>query len=101
MTLESVTVGYAEEQDADWLSENDHHLSKSLIEAKIGRNEYIIAKTANERLGFLRISHFWSMIPYIDVIAVEPPYRRRGIGQAMAFHIRMSGALTMPGTIDR
>ena len=43
----------------------------------------IVARINGEIVGYIRFSTFWSFIPLIDIIAVEEPVRRKGIGRAL------------------
>jgi hypothetical protein len=83
MELDSFTVDYAYEDDVEWLSRNDEHIPRHLLEEKIKRKEYIVAKIGDNQVGYLRFSYFWSAIPYIDVIGVTLLHRRKGIGKAL------------------
>ena len=78
-----LNVSYASMAELDWIEQNDDHVPKQTIENKVRAGEYIIAKIADEPAGCLRFGHFWSTIPYIEVIWVEDRFQRRGIGRAM------------------
>ena len=80
---QTVTVDFASKDDEAWLFDNDASLARNIIQAKIERREYIIAKGDERYLGFLRLSYLWSFIPFIEVIAVEDVYQRQGVGKKM------------------
>jgi ribosomal protein S18 acetylase RimI-like enzyme len=71
------------ESDLDWLIQHDNHLSSHLIQQKIARQEYLIARKGDQCVGLLRFTPFWSQIPYIDLIWVAESYRRQGAGKAL------------------
>lgn len=83
--IDNLVISYATEYDEAWLVSNDsnRYIAPGLVAEKIGRNEYIIAKVDGQPVGYLRLSYLWSFIPYIDIIAVDEPYQRQGIGKAM------------------
>jgi GNAT superfamily N-acetyltransferase len=83
--IENLAVSFAGEEDGTWLVRNDsnRHISPELVLDKVARKEYIVARVYGNPVGYMRLSYFWSFIPCIDMIAVEEPYRRSGIGRAM------------------
>ncbi len=83
--MDSLSVAFATEQDEAWLIENDSnaYISTELVVEKIQRREYIVARVGQTYVGYVRLSTFWSFIPFIDIIAVEDDWQRQGIGRAM------------------
>ncbi len=83
--MDRLEVAFATEQDQPWLIENDSNAisSTDLVVEKIRRGEYIVARVGPTDVGYVRLSHFWSFIPFVDVIAVEDDWQRQGVGRAM------------------
>ena len=61
----------------------DQYLSNSIIQRKIAEGEVFVAVSHAELVGYLRLEHLWSAIPYIALIRVMPAYQRQGIGTAL------------------
>ena len=78
-----VAVGFAEAADFGWLVDNDEHLEDGVIRQKIEFQEYVVSKVAHAPVGFMRLSLFWSFIPFIDLIRVQEQYQGRGVARAM------------------
>lgn len=85
----SLHVAFVDGDDVEWLIANDSstYISADLVREKARRNEYIVARLGNEYAGYIRLSYFWSFIPFLDVVAVEEEYQRQGIGRAMVTFI--------------
>ena len=83
--IDSLAISFATERDGAWLILNDSnvYISATLVREELIRNEYIVARLGDTPVGYVRMSYFWSFIPYIDIIAVEDDYQRQGIGRAM------------------
>ena len=82
--MTAVRIRYATADDRDWLKMRDVHVvSEAWLERCLDLGEYIIAEQSGERIGFLRFSLFWGVIPYMDMIGVDAPLRRQGIGAAL------------------
>lgn len=77
-------IEYAIESDAQFLSENDKHVSKQLIKNKLREKEIIVAKNPNnEIIGWLRYSYFWDQIPFMNMLYLMESYRNQGIGKQL------------------
>jgi ribosomal protein S18 acetylase RimI-like enzyme len=89
-----LVVRFATPDDLDWLAAQDD-IPTAIIARKIAVSEMVIAETAGERVGFLRLEYLWSMLPYIAMIRVSETCRQQGIGRALlAFlesHLRERG----------
>ena len=89
-----LVVRFARPDDLDWLATQDD-ISAAILARKIAVSEMVIAETAGERVGFLRLEYLWSMLPYIGMIRVIESHRQQGIGQALLvfleFYLREHG----------
>jgi GNAT superfamily N-acetyltransferase len=79
----SVTVRFARANDLDWCLNVDHHVPAEEVQRKIAVHEIILAESALEALGYLRLEYFWSVIPYIALILVVEEHRGQGIGRSL------------------
>lgn len=78
-----ITVRPATERDLPWLVEHDGHLGAELLARKVGQGEVLLAELDGEPAGLLRLDHLWSLVPYVTLVRVIEPYRRRGVGRAL------------------
>jgi len=77
-----IQTRYAAESDMEWLLEMDD-VAEDWVRRCLHHQEYILAERDGHRLGFLRFSLFWSKLPYLEMIRVQPEDRRQGAGTAM------------------
>ncbi|MDD9271604.1 GNAT family N-acetyltransferase [Paenibacillus sp. GCM10023248] len=73
--------------DYAYIQEHDPHIMKDLILHKIKGNEiYLLRDDADMNIGFLRYGYFWDNTPFMNLIWIDEPYRRQGMGkQAVLF----------------
>jgi GNAT superfamily N-acetyltransferase len=83
MPTASVQVDIATLADAPWLVAWDTHVAPDWVRRCLDLKEYYIARSGAERIGFLRHSRFWGVIPFMDLIYVAPAWRRQGVGSAL------------------
>lgn len=69
-------------QDFSWLSQHDD-VREDWIRRCIQHREYLVAEHDDVLVGFMRFSHFWGRIPYMDMIRVLPSHRHSGVGTAL------------------
>lgn len=81
-----IAVRPAEGKDLPFVSQ-DGYVDPTLVERKIGQNEVFVAELDGEPVGYLRIEYLWSVQPYISLIHVLEPQRRRGVGRALLAHV--------------
>lgn len=72
---------YAQEDEYEYISKNDKHLSKSLISSKIRNKEIIIIYDDLNKTGWLRYGYFWDNIPFMNMLWINEEYRSKGIGR--------------------
>ncbi len=78
-----VDVAKASGAEAEWLLRHDQHIAEPWVLRHIDSGEYLVARSLNDIVGFLRFSVFWCRIPYMEMIWVAPEYRRSGVGTAL------------------
>lgn len=75
-------ITFANESDYEYISSRDHHISESLIRAKLKGNEiYILRNEDGSHIGWMRYGYFWDNTPFMNLIWVDEPFRGTGIGK--------------------
>lgn len=80
--MDKAAVRFATPDDLDWCAVHED-IPPAILARKIAVNEVLIAESAGERVGFLRLEYLWSQVPYIALIRVLEPYRQQGVGRAI------------------
>jgi GNAT superfamily N-acetyltransferase len=78
-----VHVRVAEPDDLAWIAKHDGHLDAPALALKVAAKEVVVAETAGERVGLLRLDHLWSSVPFVAQVRVAEASRRRGVGAAL------------------
>jgi ribosomal protein S18 acetylase RimI-like enzyme len=78
-----MNIRTATQHDIEWLSVQDPHISRSMLERKISTHEVLLAEEDGIRAGFLRFGLFWDSIPFMNMLWVEPDRRGAGIGRQL------------------
>jgi ribosomal protein S18 acetylase RimI-like enzyme len=73
----------AGQADIDWLVREDASAGAAWVSRCVALGEYLVAREADEIVGFLRFSRFWGRVPYMEMIRVLPGHRRLGVGTAL------------------
>ena len=81
-----IAVRAAEGRDLAFVSQ-DGHVEPTVAERKIGQNEVFVAELDGVSAGYVRIEYLWSIQPYLSLIHVLEPHRRRGVGRALLAHV--------------
>lgn len=76
-------VRYGRKSDFEWLRKNDDQVSSEWIGRCLDHAEYVLSLEGPQRIGFLRFSLFWGIVPYMDLIWVMENHRRQGVGTAL------------------
>ena len=74
------TIRYADITDLEYLSCNDKHIRKELINKKINDKEIIMIHYDKKTVGWLRYNYFWDNIPFMNMLFIEDEFRRIGLG---------------------
>ena len=76
--------GYANlDLDFQYIKENDHLILPETIWQKIKQREIIVIRDGGQTFGWLRFGFFWDLIPIMNLLALEEPYRRKGFGSQL------------------
>ncbi|MDF2479584.1 MAG: acetyltransferase, family [Sphingobacterium sp.] len=77
-------IGYANEADAQFILDNDKHISKQLVETKLKEKEILLARNQDRKIiGWLRFNYFWDNTPFMNMLYLDKACRRRGIGKKL------------------
>ena len=74
------------EADLDFLTANDHHVSPAVLVQLIRQNQVFLALEGDAPIGWMRWNLFWDNTPFLNMLYLLEPYRRRGHGRAMMAH---------------
>lgn len=80
--LHPIEVRVATLHDLAFVSQ-DQYLPDIIVQRKIVEGEVFVAVLNAELVGYMRLEHLWSLVPYIALIHVLPAYRRQSIGTAL------------------
>lgn len=81
-----IFINYAGNDDLDYLAQNDIHISREMIEKKIGDREIIAARVDGKLVGWLRYNYFWDNTPFMNMLYLEEDFRKRGIGSKVVLY---------------
>jgi ribosomal protein S18 acetylase RimI-like enzyme len=80
---DEIAVRWAVPLDLEFVSQ-DGGLPLVTVARKVeAGGEVAVAELEGDRAGFLRLEYLWGRLPYIALIHVPPPLRRRGIGRTL------------------
>ena len=65
----------------------DGYITTPILQRKIAEQEVFVASLGGELAGYLRLEHLWSQVPYVALVRVMPPFRRRGVGRALLHYV--------------
>jgi ribosomal protein S18 acetylase RimI-like enzyme len=73
-------IGFANDQDYDYLTAHDRHVRPDVVRAKIQRNEIIMMRDHERPVGWLRYGYFCDIIPFMNMLYIEEDRRGKGLG---------------------
>jgi len=76
-------IELATDQHYHYLTENDVHISRTMLQTKIKRNEIYVVREKQGIIGFLRFGYFWDNIPFMNMLYLDEAYRRKGVGKQL------------------
>ncbi|RTE07102.1 GNAT family N-acetyltransferase [Paenibacillus whitsoniae] len=76
-----MNIVFASDSDYEYIKERDHHMLEYLILPKIRQNEIFILKNDDcGNIGWMRYSYFWDNTPFMNMLWIDAPYRKKGTG---------------------
>lgn len=91
MSDSEIIIRPAAEDDLGFVSQ-DGYLGAPVIRRKIRGGDVFVAMRGGVRVGYLRLEHLWSKLPYIELIRVLEPHRRAGVGRALLRYVEQEVA---------
>jgi GNAT superfamily N-acetyltransferase len=82
VSAKEATIRFAVDDDAVFLT-SQAYVAEDIVRRKIEHQEFIVALSGVEPVGFLQLEFLWSKVPYIALIRVLPEYRRSGVARRM------------------
>lgn len=79
-TLNLFKIRIANVNDVNQIRSIDHHLNKETILDAVTQKRVIVVCFEKRLIGVLRFSLFWDIIPMINFIYLNEPYRHQGLG---------------------
>ncbi|MWV44268.1 GNAT family N-acetyltransferase [Paenibacillus sp. HJL G12] len=76
-------IRFGEAADLPAVLSWDKHFDRELLQWKLTRQEVVVAEADGQMIGYLRLEYIWSTVPYIGLILVSEPYRKKGAGKGM------------------
>jgi GNAT superfamily N-acetyltransferase len=61
----------------------DPHVPANRLAHLIATGQIYIATRGGENVGFARVEYLWSKLPFLALIWIDAPHRRRGAGRAL------------------
>ena len=85
-------INIAQKSDVDEIVELDALIigntrRRTLIAELVGLQQGYIARQESQIIGFLLMQHYFFGQPFIEVLIVDPSFRRQGVGTALMQHI--------------
>ncbi len=94
MTLPGLTIRFAESSDLDWCMEMEasntfegKNVEEDIIMDKINKREIFLAEMDGQRVGYLRLDYFSSVIPFMGLIYVKKDMQKKGIGKTLLAYV--------------
>lgn len=80
-------IELATQKDQQTIAKLDSHIPQNRLEECIENGQVYVLKDdsnldkrKNSVMGILRYSLFWQTIPFLDLLYIDEPYRRQGLG---------------------
>lgn len=70
-------------EDFGSIAEKDSYISKEELWILLHLHRVYLLEEQRNLIGWLRFNLFWDSIPFINMLFIEQPYRKRGYGRAL------------------
>ncbi len=67
--------------DLEFLIRHDHHVLREVMQGKIADSQVYMALDRDDTVGWLRYGLFWDLVPFMNMLYLLEPYRRKGLGR--------------------
>ncbi len=81
-----MNIRYATINELKLISYHDKHVSDNELKSLINQKRIIIAEENKPFLGWLRYNLFWDNTPFMNMLFVLEPYRRKNIGKSLVLY---------------
>lgn len=78
-----VRVRFATPSDLGRCAEVDATVPRDRLARKLPGEEILVAESAGQIVGYLRLEYLWLKFPFVGLIHVDATCRRVGVGRAM------------------
>jgi ribosomal protein S18 acetylase RimI-like enzyme len=75
-----IVIGKATDGDYAYLSQNDRHITPTVLKRKLEDGEIFVARQDTMPIGWLRYGLFWDSIPFMNMLFVSETKRGMGVG---------------------
>lgn len=69
--------------DLEFLARHDHHISREVMQGKIADSQVYVVTEGEDIVGWLRYGLLWDCVPFMNMLYVLEPYRRKGLGRQL------------------
>lgn len=69
--------------DLEFLTRHDRHIPGDVMQRKIADSQVYVALEGDEIVGWLRYGLFWDLVPFMNMLYLLEPYRRKGLGRQL------------------
>ena len=77
-------IRIATNDDLEFLARHDRHVSREVLLRKIADSQvYVATAEGGDSIGWLRYGLFWDLIPFMNMLYLLEPYRRKGFGRQL------------------
>lgn len=73
-------VRTADKHDLSFLRSTDFHVAEDELEQVVQIRRVLVAEEDGQPVGLVRWGLFWDEVPFLNLIFVLEPHRRRGVG---------------------
>ena len=77
-------IRFATNGDLEFLDQHDPHVTREVLQRKIDGSEvYVMTTESGDIIGWMRYGLSWDCIPFMNMLYLLEPYRRKGFGRQL------------------